>query len=259
MSEPTDISSSPAADTGDASEGSRGKSSAQQRIDQLVRRSNDAERNSQRLAEENAALTAKLAQLSEQVAGSRAVKDTSSNVAHQSSPASSQELSIDEIVGRAVEGALGKIISANQAKDAERARLVAAQDQSFERAVATFPQLADPSSEERKLFNQLFDSRSEFNRSIDGPELAAEVVRGAISGARRATRATEQGKQQASVRKPGDLLGSISDGSGTRQEKAQSALEQLHQQLSNPAGANVDAMALGNYIRLAEMTRPDAD
>jgi hypothetical protein len=240
----------------DASGGqNQGKSSAQQRIDQLVKRSNDAERNSSQLAEENAGLTAKLASLTEKVDQLSRGTATPPTVAQTpATPPNSEQLSIDQIVAGAVTKAFNGLVEQANQRNSEQATLLRQQDSSFDRAAATFPQLRDGTSEERKLFNQLFDSRPELATSPDGPELAAEIVKGALAGSRSETRAQDQGKAQASIQRPGDLLGSLQKGPGTRQENASNALEALHKQF---AAQGVDRNGLAAYIALAEETRPD--
>jgi hypothetical protein len=84
---------------------------------------------------------------------------------------------IEQTVARAVQP-LQEELRLNKQQD----QLIAQQQQSFNRAVANFPDLADPNSAAAKAFNQLYDARSDITSMVpDAPELIAEISRGLVS------------------------------------------------------------------------------
>jgi hypothetical protein len=244
--------------TGDAP----GKSGAQQRIDQLVKRASDSERNTQRLGEENAQLLAQVSTLAQTVEELKRTQATpSASTAHEASPAqpagtSSSTPDIQKMIQEGVTKAIGDLVAQNQAQQAEQAKLVAAQNSAFDVAAQDMPALLEGTSEERRLFDQVFTSMPELNTSARGPILAAEIVRGAISTARRGQRKADSTKTQASIHRPADLIGSLDSADGTPQEKAMAQVEALHKK-GMTQGLRPEEM--GAYVVAAMQTRPSED
>lgn len=197
------------------------KSSVQQRIDQLVRRAGDAERQSGALSTENEALLGQIAELTKKVEGlSRATPS-----GKPAASASIEGESTEELVKRAVGEALRPLFEGAET-DRASAQISRQQQLSFERAAQANPKLRDQSSQDFQVFAQIFDGRPEIKSSPEGPELAYAIAKGILVDSRGEDRQRDNARTQAQIpRSAGSPLPLTGDGDDhTRAERAKTTL-----------------------------------
>ena len=207
MSDDNTPSSAPEADASVDTQESSGKSKVQQRIDSLIKKSSEADARATSLQAENTQLLDQISRLSHQLEEMKvtppepAAPKANSSLTGSGAPAVPDTSRLDELVQSAVSKALEPILEEGRQRNESR-QFATQQQLSFEKAAKDMPGLRNAESQEFQLFEQLFNNRKEFLESSDGPQLAAEVVRGILSDARREQKDTEQRKTNAAVVQP---------------------------------------------------------
>lgn len=162
------------------------KGSWQERVNQLTRRASTAEASASALVAENAQLTARLGRLEAQIANQSA---------RQVPTASSQELdlsgadkpdNLDALAQQITQNVLGAVkpILDEVKQDKADTQLVVQQQQAYNRAAQSYPDLKDTNSELFQVFEKLWEGRPDVHGLPDGPELMAAVAVGVLGGAR---------------------------------------------------------------------------
>lgn len=187
----------------------------QDRISKLVRKTHEKD-------EQNAALMAQVATLSNTVAALQGQLASAS--APRAFPASQRQenfgiFSAEEdpsASGRATapSGAdLAQLIKATvkevvaplyeqQSRENQVREIINAHNDSMREAVEEYPELSDGTSELRKVFNELFNSTPELNPVKNKPMLVATMARGLLADARRVEQKEAARKRAASVITP---------------------------------------------------------
>ena len=98
-------------------------------------------------------------------------------------PAAATDMnSIASIIEQTVQRAVKLAVEASRITKKEQTALSQQHSASFNRAVASFPDLADPNSQAAQAFDRLWNSRTDITGKLgDAPELIAEITRGLVS------------------------------------------------------------------------------
>lgn len=110
-------------------------------------------------------------------------------------PAMSSPQDFQTAVNAAVQEALRPLVQENTTKSERLQKQQAVYAKVLERS----PEFADPSSDESKLFQQIYNARPDLQVLEDAPALVAEIVRGISADKRQEAAAIELAKARASV------------------------------------------------------------
>ncbi len=173
------------------------KGSFQDRVNQLTRRTADAERVTSATVAENSELKNQLTRLEQQIAqlSSRSVPAASRENLDLS--VADQPANFDNLAKQITEEVLGAVKPVlDEVKQGKAdTQLAAVQQASFNKAAQVHPELRDPDSALFKTFGQLWDGRPELQRVEGAPELLVEAARGLLVD----EHATEQVKKMAAA------------------------------------------------------------
>lgn len=164
------------------------------------------------LVEQNTAQKSEIGELKELVAGLASKLESTSSAAPPASvpadsfalgstpdPAASNSQSFQEAVNKAVQEALAPITTQNAADQAKLQK----HQQAYAQVTSQQPAFADPTSEEARLFNQLYNSRSDLRQLDDAPSVIAEMVNGLVGDKRFDAQRQELEKARATLPQAG--------------------------------------------------------
>jgi hypothetical protein len=202
----------------DAPKPAKRRSRLQDRISRLVQQRNDRSTEAESLRDQLASVNSELQALRTQVSrlpAPAAAPSTSPGTDHsflsgeglneeegnQSPPAPAQQGDLRSIVQGELARALKPIIDSTRANSEKEAR-VRKHQASFAETAQDYPELADPNSEIRVIFDQIYDGRPDLQRLDDAPAVIAPMARGILADQKRSEQAQAGKKRAASIHVP---------------------------------------------------------
>lgn len=187
-------------------EGAR-KTAIQARIDRLTRKTHQATSERDNLRDEVSKLREQIAALSQAPparAPATAPRPTGPFGQVEDPAAAPSELPSTDIAG-VVKAEIQKALAPWTRQAAEQARmseLRQAHEAAFAREVEEFPDLKNPDSDLRKVFNEIYDGRPDLQVIPDAPAIIANMARGVLADQRRAEQKQTAAKRTATVHAP---------------------------------------------------------
>jgi len=215
----------------------QGKDRVQARIDQLTRQKHDAERATAAQQQRIDALTQQVSELTNAVTQSRrqtgepaddlsSLLGTSRKPKESASPAPSPE-DLAGLVQSSVQEALAPLVQERE-EAAKAQELFSEQQRSFQEASQFVPEIATQGSQHQQLFDQIWNSNPELQKSPNGPGLVVSAVAGILGESVRESKVQDSRKQAASSSAPVSPMNRLPSlpGKDASPEKAVSALSE---------------------------------
>lgn len=189
------------------------KTDTQQRIDALIKQTNDQSVQLESAAQQNAALTQQLAAVNERIAQleSRPAPDAgpdpfaayfeAASSKRSAKPAAPTSQDFAKLVQGSIDNALKPLIEREQARTAQE-DLARKQRASFEKALQLVPELADEDSDVSKAFNEVLRGNPDLQSQPDGVLYAGIMADWATKGARKEDKALHEMKAAANISRP---------------------------------------------------------